>query len=148
MYTEQQAVPLGWTTPPNNNFRLDLVQQTNPVNGRPLVPMSYWLLNQAICKVRYYLERDPNQYISDGQIVIQFFLPTNSRTGSVCRPDGLPVATLTITRTVGALAAGAHGVPDFISRLQGRVNALTRSQILFGDRFPGRGDYIELPGGP
>lgn len=107
------------------------------------MPLGYWMMNQALCNVRSILNRDPTTTITDGQLYIQFFLPTSS-SRSVCRPGGTPVATLTISGTSGALTGGANGPPSYLNRLQVRASASTRGQILSRDKFSGHFDYMSF----
>ena len=145
MASEDAEVPLDWSVPPNNDFRFDIIRKTR-ITGRPILPLTWLLLWEAIKNVRQIVF-DDSLNVSDGQLIIQYYLPVESRTGSVTHPDGTPVVLLAITRTSRG-GAGAAGRPACLGTLQRSRNGRTRGQILYGDRYPGIHDYLELPGGP
>ena len=145
--SEKDIVPSEWKVSPNNNFRIDLVRETRGIGEDPWFPLTWWLLNQAIAKLYWIMKQKPTDFITDGQIAVLFFLPQESRSGSVTKADGKPCAILAMSRTNDG-GAGTGGKPAFISQYAGSGSPRTRGQILFGDKFPGNGDYIELPSEP
>ena len=147
--TDQRApVTDGWVVQPALGYRMDF-QLLNPAGIQGafafefqdiVMAMNYWMIE---------MQTNSESVVTDGQVVIRWFLPESEDTdpGHVTPQlaSGEAVAVMRISRTVGANAQAPSANPPAallsLDRTQ-RSNTLTSRSKMGGFIFPGVGSTI------